>query len=412
MDARLFLLSCLLSGATAFAQGEPDKAPPKGAPAATPAAPVAQDPDKPKKTAADVIGELTREKERLEREIAYAQERAKMAKADLAAKLGRRGQELGSIKFEMPKPPAMARPEIKQARIMNDAERESHGADVLMLVNGNPIRRGQVEELTNYLQASGAPGDAATHTQRVAFELLRTAAVAARFPENPAEGRMADVLGQIQQGGKVTDLVAQVGTVPGAQADGTVEVTRSSFLGVKFEQVAFSLEPGQHARPFQTPQGWVILQGLERKKNDAGQEIAKVAALQIPYEASPDDMQAAQTAVAMGQIDILVRDTGVLEMLPAIYRPKVAPVGDNDQITILTRSLAEMDAEIAKLEKIDNPDAQKRLQALRTQRTQLAQSIEALRQPAATPDSAKVDGDVAPVKPPQKAKEPEKPVKK
>src|SRR5690606_32155232 len=131
--------------------------------------------------------------------------------------------------------------------------------------------------------------------------------------ENPAEGQMAEVLGRVQQGAKVTELVGQLGTVPGAQPDGTIEVTRSSFLGVKFEQVAFALQAGQYARPFLLPQGWVIMQGLEHKKNDARQEIAKVAALLIPWQASPDDLQAAQAAAATGQVDILVRDTAVLE---------------------------------------------------------------------------------------------------
>ncbi|MCA8965478.1 MAG: peptidylprolyl isomerase [Planctomycetes bacterium] len=404
MDARLFLLSCLLCGTAAIAQnGEPDKTPATPPAGQAPAGTDLVDQDKPKKTAAEEIAELTREKERLEREIAYAQERAKSAKADLAAKLGRRGQELHSIKFELPKPMAMTRPQARPARVMNDAERESNGADVLMVVNGVPVMRGQVEELTNYLQSAGAPGDATVYAQRVAFELLRTTSVAAAFPENPAEGQMAEVLGKIQQGAKVTDLVAQVGTVPGAQPDGTVEVTRSSFLGVKFEQVAFSLEPGQHARPFLAPQGWVILQGLERKKNDVGQDIAKVAALLIPWQASPDELQAAQSAAATGQVDILVRDTGVLEMLPAIYRPRIAPVGDS-QVNSLTNALARLDAEIAELEKKDDPTAQKRLESLRAQRNQLVQTIDSLRDPKARPDADKVEGDVtkAPAQKPDK----------
>jgi parvulin-like peptidyl-prolyl isomerase len=314
MDARIFLFSCLLTASVAFAQVNPDK------PAVPPTpAPQAQ------KSPGDVITELTREKERLEKEIEFAKERQGSAKKDLAGKLGGRGQQLRAVRFEAPKPVMPVSQPMKKARVMSDAEREAAGGDVLMVVNGEPIRRGHMDLLMNYLQSAKVPGDLSQHAQRVAFELIRNTAVHAAFPENAAEGRMADALGAVQQGKKVQDLIAEYATVPGAAADGTLEVTRNSFLGVQFEQVAFSLEPGQYSRPFLNPQGYVILQAIERKKADDGSESVKVAALQIPYQANADELRAAQAAPAMGQIDIMVRDAAVLDMLPALFRPTAVP---------------------------------------------------------------------------------------
>jgi parvulin-like peptidyl-prolyl isomerase len=333
MDVRIFAFSCLLLGVSVVAQVEPDRAPAGQAPAGqapagqNPAgqAPVSQEPRV--KTPAEQLTELAREKERLEKEVAFAKERQAAAKKDLAAKLGQREQQLRSVRFEAPKPAMPVSQPIRKARLMSETERAAQSDDVLMLVNGEPIRRGQIELLTKYLRDAGVPGDESLHTQRVAFELIRNTAVLAAFPENPAQVRMAEALAALQQGKKVGDLVEQFGVVPGAAADGTVEVTRNSFLGVGFEQVAFSLEPGQVSRPFVNPQGFVIVQAIERKKTDDGSDIAKVAALQIPFDASAEELRAAQAAPAMGQIELVVRDEATLAMLPALYRPTpVQPV--------------------------------------------------------------------------------------
>lgn len=322
MDVRIFALSCLLLGVSVVAQVEPDRVPAGQQPAGqAPAgqAPVSQEPRQ--KTPAEQLTELAREKDRLEKEVAFAKERQAAAKKDLAAKLGQREQQLRSVRFEAPKPAMPVSQPIRKARLMSETERAAQSDDVLMLVNGEPIRRGQIELLTNYLRDAGVPGDASLHSQRVAFELIRNTAVMSAFPENQAQVRMAEALAALQQGKKVSELVEQFGVVPGAAADGSVEVTKNSFLGVAFEQVAFSLAPGQVSRPFVNPQGFVIVQAIERKKTDDGNDVAKVAALQIPFDASPEELRAAQAAPAMGQIELVVRDEATMNMLPALYRP-------------------------------------------------------------------------------------------
>ncbi len=424
MDARLFLCSCLLSGAVALAQPPAKPVPtqpvptaqdPTGQAPAKPAptgqAPAAQDPDKPVRTAADEISDLTREKERLEREIAYAQQRVAGAKRMLAEKLGNRTQSLRAVKFQVATPPApVARPPMKKARVMTDEERSSNTLDVMLTVDGQPVRQGQFDELVGYLRTVPGPegADAAQRNaldgQRAMFELVRTASVQARFHENPAEAQMADVLGQIQQGAKASDLVAKVGTVPGAQPDGTLEVTPNSFLGVKFEQTAFSLKPGQHSRPFLMPQGYVILECKERIATDGGGERVKVCALLIAWQGSPEELQSAQVAAATGQVDIVVRDAAVLELLPAIYRPAPAPnevdAGAN-QLAMLQQALAQLDAEIKKVQGIEGNDAKQRLSQLQQQRDQMQAAIEEMRKKT---DAEPNDGDVKaePVKPPVK----------
>src|SRR5690606_7137832 len=122
------------------------------------------------------------------------------------------------------------------------------------------------------------------------------------------------------------------------------------------------------------------------KPNAAGQDVVKVAAVQIPYEASPAEVPRAPLEAANGQLDILVRDTGGLELWPMFSRPQTAPVAHaTDPLGLMSRSLEEPAAKIQGLQSEgDKADAkgQARLQALMTQRTQLATTVAAARQQA------------------------------
>jgi len=423
MDVRIILGSLLFLCATAAAQVAPKPAPAPNAPATqTPAVPTADQPqdkpaadkDKAVQSPADVITELTREKERLQTEIEYAKARAKNANKMLATKLGTRGQSFKNIDAGMSaSAPAPVAP-MSKARLMTPAELEAQPKDVMFLlsVSGKPgyaVRQPQYDELMQYLASSPASGNDEMRGQRVMFDLIRTYSVAAAFPQNEAEGQIADVYGQLENGKKMADLAKNYAPVQGAKEDGTLEVTRNSFLGTKVEQTAFSLQQGQRSRPFHGPQGLMILE-VESVEKGATPDLDKVVArvLLCGYQADPAMLQKAQSAAVSGQVDIAVRDQKVMDLLPALFKPAPAPpanapggTGDVDrQIGAMLDTMKQIDEAIAKLAKMDTPEAKGQLEALTKQRAQVQAAIDGLQKK--TDDGTEVEKVVAPVGPPIK----------
>ncbi len=406
MDVRLVLASLLLLSITATAQEKqkpvaPDAQKPAAAAApagaATPGAatPGVQDPDKPAPKATDVIGELTREKERLQTEITYAKTRAKNANSMLASKLGQRGQTFKAIDAGTAATAPAPVTELRRARVMTAQELEAQPKDVLLTVNGRPIRQGQFDELMTYLKSSPTSGDDSQRAQRVLFDLVRTESVVAALPENPAIGQVGDVMGQLESGKAIADLAKSVGTVQGAQPDGSVDVTRNSVLGTKVEQVAFSLQAGQRSRAFHTPQGIAVIQ-VDSLEKGASPELDKVKAhiVQVPWQADPTVIQKAQAAAATGQLDLLVRDQQVLDMMPQMWKPVAAPqaafgAGPDSELATMLDTLKQLDAAIAKAAAADaSADTKAHLQQMQEQRAQVQKAIDEMRSKMDSPVDA------------------------
>lgn len=388
MDVRLVLASLLFLGVTATAQGDQKPAAPaapaaSAAPDATAQKPVAQDPDKPTQKPADVISELTREKDRLQAEIEYAKNRAKNANAMLSQKLGRRGQSFKAIDAGTSVAAPIAAPATKKARLMEAKEVESQPADVMLLVDNQPIKQAQFDELMAYLATSPVAGDDATRAQRVLFDLVRTAAVVAAFPENGAAGQVGDLVGQMQSGKPIADLAKAVGTVQGAKEDGSVEITRNSYLGTKVEQVAFTAKAGEPSRPFATPQGLLILQ-VDSLEKGASPELDKVKAhaLLVPWQADPAALQKAQVAAVQGQVDIVVRSQQVMDLLPALWKHSPAPVqqftGDtlDNELAAMKDTMVQLQQAIDKAKADGTPEGQQKAEALQKQLGDVMRAID------------------------------------
>jgi hypothetical protein len=373
MDFRFALLPLLLAAA-ATAQGGAQQ------PAGSTAAPAVQDPEKAGPKPVDVISELQREKERLQKEIEFAQNRAKQAGPSLATKLGKRGQTFASIDAGTNMPAPQAMPQMRKARIMTAEELGQHGQDVLASVNGLPVSAGQVKPLLDYLRSSPVAGDDTQRAQRVWFDVIRTQAMVATFPENEAGARIADAYGELEQGKPMAEVVKNFGTVQGAQPDGSVEITRNSFLGTQFEQLAFTLKPGVRSRPFYTAQGAaiVVVDSVEKGQSP---ELDKVKAhvVQVAWQTDPATLQRALTAATTGQVEVLVRDASVLAQLPPLYQPLAAQPTQDSGLPTLIDTLSQLDALIAKLKTTDSEDARAHLEQALKQRVELQKAIDEMR---------------------------------
>ena len=362
MDLRLQLGSLLLLSLPIAAQ-VPQLVPPVPVPPA--GQPAAQDPGQD-------LDRLKKEKERLLREIDYVHTRVGNAKALLANTLGKRSLSIRSIDAgastltQSPTPPMAPRP----ARLMQPDELSTQPETVMMVVGGNPVTRQAFDELMNYLR--WMPIEEAFRAQMALAELIRIEAMASHFADTDVDGQVADVLTQMGQGKSLAEIVKTKGTVKGAKPDGTVELTRNSVFGPRFEMVAFALQPGQTARPFRHHEGVVILSAKSVEKG-ATPELDKVVvcALQVPYSEDDGAVQKAQMQLAARQVEILARDQAVLEMLPAAYRDPGDLLKDGETPPQVQEALKELSAEIARISASGTAEEKARLPELEAQAQKL-----------------------------------------
>ncbi|MCB9877631.1 MAG: peptidyl-prolyl cis-trans isomerase [Planctomycetes bacterium] len=313
----------------------------------------AQDPEKQTgPTPQQEVENLRAEKLRLQREIHYAQERVADAKNLLRSKLTRAEQSFRSIEagVSAASMPAAARQPRRVARVATEEELRQQPEGTMLIVEGRAIAQGFFDKVMDYMREHSA-GDDAVRAQRVAFDLIRTEAMAAAFYESEGEARFGDVLGQIQQGKSVAEVAKETGSVPGADPEGRVVVTRNSQYGPFFEQVAFTTEPGTDASPFRNANGYVLMHvdGIEKGATPE-QDTAICHVAQVNY-ADVAEMQRAQLKVNTGQIEVIARDQAALDMLPALF--KAAPTAPSlvaDRRGMLAQQAKEMEQRIQQLQ--------------------------------------------------------------
>ncbi|MFO1077499.1 MAG: hypothetical protein U1E73_07210 [Planctomycetota bacterium] len=334
------------------------------------------------KTSGQILEELNKEKERLEKEIRYAKERVAGASRMLVEKLGQRGQEgIRSIDAGTNAPPVSPISRPKTARVMTAEELGAAAKDVMLTVNGQPITQGEFDGLLDYLKGLSNTGTDDQRSQRVLFELIRTQAVASAFPENTAQAQIVEAFGNLENGTAIQDLCTKYGSVFGASDGGKVELTRNSVHGLRLEQIAFGLEEGKHSRPFRTPFGYCFVQ-VDKIEKGASPELDKrtIQAVQVKYMADEAQLNMAQANAARGQVDILVRDQKVLDMLPMMYRPAPPPAAPANPLQNLQQSLESVENAIKALS-ADNAseDGKAELESLKAQRDKLKATIEEMK---------------------------------
>lgn len=346
-------------------------------------------------TPAQQAEQLNKEKQRLQQEIDYTKQRATDAKALINQKLAQRKPtfktiDAGTSSLSAPAPMAARR----SMRVMTPDELASQPADVMLLVDGQPVMRSAYDSLMEYLAKAPNPLDENLRSQRAMFELIRTQAVASAFPNNEAAGQIADVYGAIEGGKSVADLAAAVGTLPGAAEGGRVEITHNSIFGTMVEQMAFTTPVGSHSKPFLTTKGFAVV-GVDSVEKGATPDLDKVIAhvLQVSYVGPDGALQKAEMTANSGQVEIVVRDEKVAELLPALFRsvpaarpttPGVAPVGElaDQDIANLHKRLEALETEIAVAEKGETPD-KTQLERLRAEHQKLKMLLARAQRPGA-----------------------------
>ena len=373
MEVRLVVGSLLFLAATAAAQQ--GGAPAAGAPAAgTPAAGAAtapkQDPDRPQPTPAEEAATLQKEKDRLLKEIQYAQERATRAKALLTEKFAPskptwRAIDAGTMAQQMAAAVEQVRPIA--ARVGNESElKEAFGSDGMLMVNGNMIRRPQFDSVMDYVRTLPNSGDDNQRAQRILMDMIRTEVACSAFPDSEAMALAGEVVQHLANGMPAAELVKKHGLVPGSSPEGRMTITRNSEFGPVIEQIAFATKVGERTLPIRTSLGVLVMQVASFEKG-ASNELDKlqVDAVLVPLtEDSLKVQQVLDTAMA-GQVQLVTRDEATLGMLPKIFRPQ--QTGKSVDAATLQATIDQLTAEIEKLRSATDEASKKRFAELEQQ---------------------------------------------
>jgi hypothetical protein len=275
----------------------------------------------------------------------------------------------------------------------------------MLIVGDGQIMPGQFEEVMGYLRESPSSGDEDLRRQRALFDLIRIEAVAAAFIENEGQIKLGEVLGELNAGKDIAELAKTHGTVQTGKEDGSVEVTRNSIHGPRFEQIAFSTEPGTMARPFQNAFGYVVMRVDSIEKGATPQQDkVHCHVVQIPYTDDTGALQQAQFAINSGQVQVLARDKETLDMLPALFKPPMAtprPGFDRQQ---LEAQIAAVQAQIQKAEQSGDEAAAERVKMLAQQLEAMQKQLEELGKTDADVTSDAAADPVPGLKPTQEEK--------
>ena len=386
MDVRTTAASLLFLAAPSFLTSMAlAQAPGAKPPAAAPAATAAQDPEKQAPPAVDPVEALIREKARLEREIEFARARVAAARSSLTTRfkpLERNWREIDAGTLTQTNTAAVAAQARPQAaRVASKPESEMLGTDGMLLVNGAVIRRPLFDSVMAYLRTVPNSGTDEQRAQRVLRELIRTEVASTAFPDSEALVVAAQVVQRLANGNTPAEMARMYGIIPGATADGRIDMMRNSALGPVLEQAAFATEVGQTTTPIRTSMGAVVLKVAAFEKG-ASPELDKVQvdAILVPYTQDSFALQKVLDTAMAGQVTLVGRDQSVVDMLPEMFRsqgPRSKPV-DTDT---LNKTLVRLEAERTRLETVlkEKPDGatEKQLQGIVAQIEKLKAVLDA-----------------------------------
>lgn len=285
-------------------------------------------PAAPPRSPAEKLEDLKREIDRLKGEIQFVEQRSAQGVAPIKDRLQNRAFAPRSIDAGTsttaiaPAPVAPNKPQ--PARRMTSEEQQKFQADVMMIVQGKPVRTAEFQRLVDYLGTVKEAGDLTAREQRVALELIRLEAVLGTFPDSAteAEEQIIAAKKELDEGKAWSEAQNRYGRGPNMAQEGRVQINRYSPLGLEVEMAAFTTEKGKVVGPVRGATGYCILaiDGITKSDTDAGDTV-DARLLFMPYHGDPGEMDTVRAQALTGQVDLLVRDDAAMLKLPPSLRP-------------------------------------------------------------------------------------------
>lgn len=291
-------------------------------------APVA--PMAPPRTPAERLDDLKREIDRLKGEIEFIEQRSAQGVQPLRDRLQNRKVDYRTIDAGTSAIASVTTPQPMQpqlARRMTSEELQKYPEEVLMVVQGRPVRRADLQRTIDYLATVPAAGDEAARQQRATMEVIRLEAMLASFEEShtEAQSQIQAAAQELADGKTFAEVQNRYGRGPNLAAEGKVQITRFTPFGLEVEAVAFSTPEGKVSAPVRGASGYAIVavDKVQKSDQDAG-DLIEARLLFVPYHGDPGEMDKVRNMAMTGQVDLVVRDDAALQMLPMGLRPQGA----------------------------------------------------------------------------------------
>ncbi|MHC5065516.1 MAG: peptidylprolyl isomerase [Planctomycetota bacterium] len=272
-------------------------------------------------TAADRIEVLRSQLATLEREIEYLKKlkaeggMLSQVKKDLTARaLTYRVFGEGLKAADVNKP--------RKATLMDEKEVQETSQDVVLLVNGSPIRTAEIDELVYYAKSYPRPEK---HAQIMTF-VLRSILSEATFASNIPEARMRidQIEASLAGGAEFEEIAATMSQAKSSGRSGDMGFIARKGSDPTLTMHAFSMKVGEVSPVIQTERGFEIIKVTELEEGSEPAEdkvrVSTIVASFVGGEEGMEELEDALRLVDQGRLEIFMRDRSYLRFLPKIYQ--------------------------------------------------------------------------------------------
>lgn len=322
------LLALLASGLLSSFAATQD-APPKPAPSPI-VAPAKQDkPEPPAQSAQDVLNPLA--------ELQATLERAKV-ELEATRRLGEAGGLPGVVKHYFsdrqlearsvrvaikPTPQPVAgeapKPPVNTARLMTANEKAVAGEEVVATVNGEPIKKAEVDAMFKYYRQSPEDLSDDEVTRRALRAVITQKGALASFQANAVERkqRIDGLRAQIAGGADFAEVARKNSQCPSAAQGGDLGLFQKGMMDPMFEKAAFELKLGEISDVIQSSFGYHILKATGYEKGETpSQDKVRASHILVMFDDDQGVVRNKMADLMRGNCELAFRDENWKKLNP------------------------------------------------------------------------------------------------
>lgn len=276
-------------------------------------------------TAADRIDLLRSELATLKNELVYLQELKAKGGMLLRIKASLSDRILGYRVFGEGLTPAdIARP--TKATFMDPKDFREGSLDMVLLVNNAPIMRQEIDEMVFYLKSYPRPEKHRQIMTIAVTALVDLKAIESAFASNiPAARERIDAIGKkLAEGADFGDLAATMSQAESSARMGEMGMISRKGTNLMLTMHAFRLKAGEVSDVIQTLRGFEIIEVLEHILGDTPpMDKVRIRTIVASFVGGPEgqsEIDQVLDGVAVGRIDLRMRDRAYSRFLPKIFR--------------------------------------------------------------------------------------------
>lgn len=219
---------------------------------------------------------------------------------------------------------AAPQPTKKSARLLGDAEKEGLAPDVIFVVDGEPVTKGEFDRAMAYLQSYPQDQTPEQLKTRAVMELVNVKAVKAAFPESSEEAktRILDIQKKLKSGEvEFAELASESSDCPSKARGGDLDFFGRGQMDFWFTAGAFDLEVGEVSDVIETGFGYHLIKVTAKEAGDTKAQD-RVRASHILAQYTPNQLARSQAVsrANSGQADLAFVSDDYRAYTPPAYK--------------------------------------------------------------------------------------------